>query len=349
MDRRQMRVTWNKHNWEKPSGHFWTKENQGNKNIPYENQYGFGHEEWLFNPRYRLNGFQYGYIRGVEKAKLDNNIIDELYIYTKDSSNNYFFVGILKKVIRLKNDEKEQIVKRLFRKHNETAINELSEVNGVIGEFKKTGVNPTFKFNWEEANILEEPIPITIDDTKYKRYQPYKLTTELEELVNRNIEVLPKLVFKYGRTNSKNSYTLSKSKGSRVVKKLHVEILENLYEFLHKRNNEENISLEKSTVNGKIIDILERTDDNKYNFYEAKTSNSGLTNIRDAIGQILEYALADDSIIANKLIIVGPANLKKTEENYLNRLQNSIKVSLEYWYYNPENSSFKIIKPVYNK
>jgi len=70
MDKRQMRITWNEFNWEKPSGHFWTKENQEKSNVAYENQYGFGHEEWLFNPRYRVNGFQYGYVRGVEKASL---------------------------------------------------------------------------------------------------------------------------------------------------------------------------------------------------------------------------------------------------------------------------------------
>lgn len=348
MDKRQMRVTWNKNYWEKPCGHSWAKENQGNKNIPYENQFGFGHEEWFFNSRYRLNGFQYGYIRGVEKAKLENDIIDELYIYTKDTSNNYFFVGILKKVIRLKNDEQKDIINKLFRKHTETAINELKEVDGEIKELKNTGVNPTLKFKWEDANILEEPIPITIDDTKYKRYQPYKLTSELELFVKNKSEILPKLIFKEGRTNSKNSYTLSKSKGSREVKKLHVEILEKLYDYLLISTSKEKISLEKSTVNGKIIDILENTDANKYNFYEAKTSNSALTNIREAVGQILEYALIDDTIIANKLVIVGPAKLKKLEENYLKRLQNNIKIELEYWYFNSEDSTFNITKPVYN-
>jgi len=341
MDKRQMRITWNKNNWEKPSGHPWKKENQGSKNVPYENQYGFGHEEWLFNPRYRLNGFQYGYIRGVEKANLENEIIDEAYLYTKDPSNNYFLVAILKNVIRLNKEEQKDIIDNLFKKHIDTAIGELKEVHGEINELRRTGVNPTLKFKWDEAKIFEEPIPITIDDSKYKRYQPYKLTAELEHFVHKTNLVKPKLVFKEGKTKTKSSYTLSKNKGKREVEKLHVDILEDLYRLLLKKNNREKLSLEKSTVNGKIIDLLENIDKDKYNFYEVKTSNSGLTNIREAIGQILEYALIDDEITANKMIIVGPADLKKVEKNYLNTLQNYIAIKIEYWYYNPEDKLFE--------
>jgi hypothetical protein len=60
MEERLLRIAWNKNNWEFPSGHKWSKENQGKKNIAYENQYGFGGEEWLFNLRYNIKGYQYG-------------------------------------------------------------------------------------------------------------------------------------------------------------------------------------------------------------------------------------------------------------------------------------------------
>ncbi len=341
MDKRQMRITWNEYNWEKPSGHFWKKENQGNKNVPYENQYGFGHEEWIFNPRYRLKGFQFGYVRGVEKASLKTGIIDELYLYTKDPSNNYFLVAILKSVIRIKDDTREQrLIEKLYQKYHCTAIDELKDVNAVHTEILKTGLLPTLKFKWKDAIIFEEPIPVTIEDSKYRRYQPYKLTPELEKFANTKIFEKPKLKFLSGKSKNKSSYTISRKKGKREVKSLHVEILDYLYKHLLRKNDKSNLSVEKSIVNGKIIDLLERIKKNKFNFYEVKTSNSGLTNIRDAIGQILEYALIDNKINTNKLIVIGPADLKDYESKYLIRLRNIISIEIEYWYFNTEEKIF---------
>lgn len=343
MDKRQMRITWNEFNWEKPSGHFWSKENQTKKNIAYENQYGFGHEEWLFNQRYRINGFQYGYVRGVEKALLENDLIDELYLYTKDTEGNYFFIGILKNVVRiLRNKEEQDLIKVVFDKYFQIAIEELKEVNSDYTELLRTGMTPTLKFKWEDANILDDPIPVKINDSKYRRYQSYRLTKELELFSNNHIEKQIKLDFRPGKAKNKSSYTISRKKGKREVKSLHVEILDYLYSKLLEKTDKNNLSVEKSSVNGKIIDLLEKIEDNKFNFYEVKTSNSGLTNIREAIGQILEYALIDEKIIAQTLIIIGPAKLNDNEEKYLKRLRHILSIKIEYWFYNVENK--KLIK-----
>lgn len=336
-----MRITWNEFNWEKPSGHFWSKENQAKKNIAYENQYGFGHEEWLFNQRYRINGFQYGYIRGVEKASLENDLIDELYLYTKDTEGNYFFIGILKNVARILGNREEQVlVKAIYDKYFQIAIEELKEVNSDYTELIRTGMSPNLKFKWEDANILDEPIPVIINDSKYRRYQSYRLTKELELFSHNHIENQIKLNFRPGKAKNKSSYTISRKKGKREVKSLHVEILDCLYGKLLEKTNKNNLSVEKSSVNGKIIDLLEKIEDNKFNFYEVKTSNSGLTNIREAIGQILEYALIDERIIAQTLIIIGPAKLNDNEEKYLRRLKHFLSIKIEYWFYDTENKGF---------
>lgn len=338
MDKRQMRITWNEFNWEKPSGHFWNKENQSKKNIAYENQYGFGHEEWLFNQRYRINGFQYGYVRGVEKASLENEIIDQLYLYTKDYKGNYFFVGILKNVERITHNKDEQkLIKATFDKYFNVAIEELKEVNSDYTELLRTGMTPTLKFKWEDANIWDEPLPIRMDDSKYRRYQPYKLTKELENFINNHIKQPIQLNFLPGKAKSKSSYTASSKKGKREIKSLHVEILDCLYKNLLEKTEKNNLSVEKSSVNGKIIDLLEKVENNKFIFYEVKTSNSGLTNIREAIGQILEYALIDEQIIPKELIIIGPAKLNDNEKKYFKRLEQTISIKLEYWFYNTEN------------
>ncbi len=84
---RLMRITWNTNNWEIPSGHYWSKTNQGKTNIAHENQYGYGHEEWLFNARFKINGFQYGYLRGVDRLPQNLETIDKVYLYTINTEN----------------------------------------------------------------------------------------------------------------------------------------------------------------------------------------------------------------------------------------------------------------------
>lgn len=342
MDKRQMRITWNENNWEKPSGHPWRKENQEKKNIPFENQYGYGHEEWLFNPRYRIDGYQYGFVRGVENAKLMKKRIDELYLYTKDPNANQFLIGVLRNVERIRIDEVElKTVKETFVKFHEESLEELKDVNADCSRIETEKlIEPILRFKWSDATILEEPIPVIIDQVKYKRYTPYRLTDELvNALIEASVET-PTLEFFEGKANSTFTYTKNTKKGKREITSLHVEILENLYNLLVANTNPANNSAEKSRVNGKIIDLLEKVDKDKFNFYEIKTRNSGLSNIREGLGQILEYALLDKKVNPNKLIIIGPSELKPFEMEYLEKLKSTISIPLEFWQYEIDNKNF---------
>jgi len=74
--------------------------------------------------------------------------------------------------------------------------------------------------------------------------------------------------------------------------------------------------------------------------FEIKTSNSASSNIRQALGQILEYALLDGELNCSKLIIVGPARLRESETEYFDRLKKFINIALEYWMY--DSSATKI-------
>jgi hypothetical protein len=341
MDKRQMRITWNENNWEKPSGHPWKKEDQGKSDVPFENQYGYGHEEWLFNPRYRVNDYQYGTVRGVHKAKLKKEKIDELYLYTKDPNSNYYLIGILKNVDRIiRNEEEISKIMNKFNMYNSESIDELMDVYADTSRLRNKPNTPNLKFRWSDAIILEEPLPVYIDQVKYNRYMPYSLTDELEyTLIEASVES-PNLEFIEGKANSTSTYTKSTKKGKREITSLHVEILDELYNLLTSRTSPENLSAEKSRVSGKIIDLLERESNNRFNFYEIKTRNSGLSNIREGLGQVLEYALVDKKINPNKLVIIGPSELKPFEIEYLENLKATISIPLEFWQYDIENKKF---------
>lgn len=337
MEKRIMRITWNENHWEKPSGHKWKKENQGKVNIAYENQFGFGHEEWLFNPRYRIGEFQYGMIQGVNGAKLKKEIIDELYLYTKSPKGKIYLLGRLKNVQRLKKLRKEEL--ELFAKYHKETVLELIECNADYSILKDNNLTPILKFNIEEAIIFEEPKIFNFNISKYKRYQPYKLN-ELDEYSLKDYFINnTNLLFVEGKSDKIENYSKVTTSKRNEINSLHVPMLNNIYDFLKQNYPNNKFSKEKSSIYGKIIDLLELTENKSYNFYEIKTHKSGLSNIREALGQILEYALIDTKIKVNKLIIVGPVKLNFVEEEYLHQLKNVIKINLEYWFYDIDKNN----------
>src|SRR5687768_11220598 len=98
------RLTFNANGWKVPSGHAWRKKSQGKSNIPFENQYGFGHEEWLFNVRYNISGWQHGYIRGLKSYVGTGEKLDKVFLYTVRKVNNQklvYLVGYLENVVPL--------------------------------------------------------------------------------------------------------------------------------------------------------------------------------------------------------------------------------------------------------
>lgn len=56
------RLTHNSNDWIKPSG--WAHKAPIGRSA-FESQYGFGFEEWLFNPDYSIDGWQYGYVESL--------------------------------------------------------------------------------------------------------------------------------------------------------------------------------------------------------------------------------------------------------------------------------------------
>ena len=340
MERRIMRLTWNEYNWHKPSGHLWKKEKQGNNKVAHENQYGYGHEEWLFNPRYEIDGFQYGYIRGVEKAKIKNNTIDELYLYTKAPSGEFYLVGKVLNVQKISAIQLPSRISKLFKKHHKETLEELKAVKADYPELSRYPLRPILKYKIEDAEILDEPIPLNLDKSTYKRFIPYTIKPEVDKELQNKITTSPSLIFLEGKSERQKTYSRVTQKNKKDITSLHVEIAKQLLNYLRKSFPKSKLSLERSNINGKIIDLLEKDKIGEYVFYEIKTNSSALRNIREALGQILEYALLDSSITPKKLVIIGPSSFSKTEAKYFNRLKSNISINLEYWFYDKKKNIF---------
>lgn len=62
MDQYYARICWNTNGWKKPS------KSAGDGANTFFGKFGFGMEEWLFDPRARLSGWQYGFLQPVNKG-----------------------------------------------------------------------------------------------------------------------------------------------------------------------------------------------------------------------------------------------------------------------------------------
>lgn len=335
VDKRIMRLTWNTNNWETPIKHKWKPKHQGKTAVAHEKQYGFGHEEWLFNEQFRVDGYQYGYIRGVNGLSKEDEFIDQITLYTISDNSQRFLVGNLFNVEIIEGYEKEEKkIQKLINSYMPSMLQDLEEVEADYKHFEKNHLLPNVKFKWDEIELFNQPIPVDfLNGAEFNRFQPYHLDKEVEALLRGEFDKKVTFNFQSGKASNTTEYTKSTSSKETTVKRRHGEITDDLYDYLKNEGyKNDSISVEKTRVGGAIVDVaLEHSEG--FDLFEVKTSNTALKNIRQALGQIFEYALLDKEIKCNRLVIVGPAELSEQEQDYFNRLKSLIKIKLEYWGY----------------
>lgn len=108
----------------------------------------------------------------------------------------------------------------------------------------------------------------------------------------------------------------------------HSLIQEKLAETLIAQYGKDNVSIENSCF-GKSIDVVLRQG-KEYIFYEVKTCGSAKGCLREALGQIMEYAYWPGIAHAKKIIVVGEPEIDPNTKNYLGYLNRTFALPLEY-------------------
>lgn len=340
-ERRLMRLVYNEDNWQVPMERYWNKDWQGRLDKAHHEQYGFGFEEWLFNSRYNIDGIQYGYVRGVDTMPASASFINELYLYTLNpqTSQKYLIAKLCDVTIYRSDEEVEKEVLEVFEDGREKMLMELEMVKADTIFLKKIPLLPNISFELEKAIIYPEPILLSEDVLKSTRFIPNKVQGDIEALVQKIEKEIkdPKINFDEGNGTGSNSYSQNIIGGKRDVNRSHADITNDLHEYLIKAKDYKSfkISTEKTRVGNNLVDCAAKGK-NGYIFFEVKTTNSFLTNVRLALGQIIEYALLDNSIKVEKLIIVGPAQPKDRDLIYFDILKEKLSLPLYYWSYSFE-------------
>jgi hypothetical protein len=126
-------------------------------------------------------------------------------------------------------------------------------------------------------------------------------------------------------TAKKTTSVVSQAQKELDINLRHNLVQEELCRKLSEKYGTENVQGE----NPSGIDIVVRQND-EYWFYEIKTSDSPRICIRQALGQLLEYAFWSGEQNATRLIVVGEAALDEEGTKYLITLKKLFSLPIEY-------------------
>lgn len=126
----------------------------------------------------------------------------------------------------------------------------------------------------------------------------------------------------------------SSAAASHVQRQLDIALRHNeLQEALHRRlvlqYGENNVGTERPSGVGTRIDVVVRRE-NEYWFYEIKTAQSPRACLREAVGQLLEYAFWPGGQGATRLIVVGETAIDNDGLEYLRHLKERFFLPIEY-------------------
>jgi len=109
----------------------------------------------------------------------------------------------------------------------------------------------------------------------------------------------------------------------------HNEMQKALYDRLVSQYGESSVSYENPSGVGTRVDVVVQWE-SEYWFYEIKTAQSPRACLREAIGQLLEYAFWPGAPKVTRLIVVGEAAIDEHGVEYLRCLQKRFSLPLEY-------------------
>lgn len=321
------RICWNSNGWTQPSGRLGKSTNKES----YEFLNGYGHEEWLLDTTKLIDGYHYGYLQAIGKHrdKYLNEVFDvSLYSINNDTKQRWW-LGEIQNLEVVSETESKKVYK-IYKSNGWYAEmqQQLMQVGANTDEFKNFVTPDIFavvKFKPSDLNLLEEPAEFRADDpavtSNYYNLKSKKLDPDL----NLEYGFSFKSGHNIGRANTKRSYR----DHGKEVSLLHNQLQTELYDQLVKVHGYDNVGTEVPCGHGNRVDIVV-LDSHKYTFYEIKTSRTAKSCIREALGQLMEYAYYSNVHQVEKLVVVSPHSLFDDDQQYIDQLNKRFNLSLHY-------------------
>ena len=319
MQNKYARVCWNTLGWRIPSG----DAIEGNS---YVARYGFGHEEWLFNFEWLINGYRYGFLQPI--GKFYEKYAEEscsILIYTVTPEQQTLLVGIISNVYVPGKMELEDVLRITDDKGwLEAMRDDMSRVQGnaaVLSEPSARAI-ANIRFRPEDVKFFD-PMPRVIGSHKIsnipRRYHPYDwVDGGFPNTTNQ-----PPSGGEYDPRRSEDQRTRAAQKGG-VVHPRHVRLQNKLYEYLCKKYGKGNVHYERD-----FVDLTVELSDGT-TFFEIKMDTTAKRCIRQAMGQLIEYSHYPACSKASRIVVVGDAPPSGEDRSYLEFLRRKYGMPIFY-------------------
>jgi hypothetical protein len=324
------RLCWNTNEWRRPSG----KEGKSKASKSYEKEKGFGHEEWLLDDsKIMPDGYHYGFLEPLNvKSNLHHGKVYDIHIFTISPEKHRVYLGCLKNAIGVSVEESKKV-------YNHYKMNgwldemrqDIIYAGGIVSDLKPSMMF-NVKFKFEEAELHYSNQPLLKPESVWHRYNLMEKKGDLEFEKNKDgsVKMLDTSIFD------------RVLKGGKIqIDPLHKKIQNAVANLL--KNQYTDLQLETSTNDSgkERVDIKGFSKSEKaWHFFEIKTV-SAKRCIREAIGQILEYAHYPNEDRANKLFIVGPESADEQDKLYIQHLRKKYNIPVWFrWYSFTENKLY---------
>jgi hypothetical protein len=326
------RICWNTARWKRPTGDACLLETRGNKKPEKQSwvrKTGFGHEEWLFNFDWEINGHHYSYLQPMKSPKFKGATY-RIITYTINEIGRYF-VAEIQKCSVISEDESREI----YRIYEENGWLETmrGQIGNVLGKMKEANFmpysDPLELLNTSNSGGLFN-IKFATKDVHFFFYLSHMLAhIPRNHILYRSSWYKPHFISsgicdqELERIKKKaESYIMAQrfSPEKEIILK-HNEIQNGLAKYLNDR--EFRVATERNYVDLQIIE-----NDGLY-FFEVKSYANARQCMRIALGQLIEYQYYSSENVKH-LFIVGESRATPSDIKYVNFLNNKFKLPISY-------------------
>ncbi|OGW05253.1 MAG: hypothetical protein A2W77_07110 [Nitrospinae bacterium RIFCSPLOWO2_12_39_16] len=324
MENKISKICWNFEGWKFPSG----SQGKSAASKSFEAEYGYGHEEWLFDRSRIVNGYHYAFLQPLN-LKSDTHVgkTYNIFLFTITDGIKYF-VGQIKNAACISKAESSDIYKIYKQKKwLKEMVKGIEQAGANPKTFTRTSPNIFFnvKFKFEDVIRPEEveelsDKDINITTTRYRllpKSTDFKFVAEISDEENEG---------KFRNTKRRNRIYKVDSSFDPYHDKLQNALCALLRDQY--KNEYKTVAIEKDRV-----DIKGKTHSDKWHYFEIKTDSPKLS-LRNALGQILEYSCWPDSERAEKLIIVSDNDPDSDTKKYLAHIRRKFNLPIFYRFFN---------------
>jgi hypothetical protein len=319
------RLSFNRGGWLRPTRDAQATEEEGT----YNQVHGYGHEDWLFRDEWHIDGWHYGFVQGVNRSHRRLVALGEpfdLTLFTIEGKNRRRYVARVLAAECLREQDADWALAEFKRQRwYQTMLDEIAAVHGnaeALGNATWAKHVLNVKFRWENVRWFQPSTYAEAGDPicalNYYVLSDLDQLERKEQLKNpkREGSALPPVVRPYMRRAVPATRCTPE----------HARLQEHLMALLAVEFPGAIIRRERE-----FVDVSVQRE-NELILFEIKSDLEPKAVIRQALGQILEYAFHPSrrQLLPVRLVLVGQRKPSPDDQAYLDFLRAQFGLPLSY-------------------